>query len=123
MSGETIDGEATTGTVRITGHQDDEIPAYLAHPPGPGSFAGVVVIHHMPGYDEATKQIARTFAANGYTAIMPNLHWRDAPAPAPTTPPRPPGPPAACLTSAWSATSTVPPGTCGPWTRPTARWA
>jgi len=83
MSGETIGGEATTGTVQVTGHQGDEIPAYLAHPPGPGPFAGVVVLHHMPGYDEATKEITRTFAANGYTAIMPNLHWRDAPGASP----------------------------------------
>ena len=83
MSGETIGGEATTETVRITGHQGDEIPAYLAHPPAPGSSAGVVVIHHMPGYDEATKEITRTLAANGYTAIMPNLHWRDAPGASP----------------------------------------
>ena len=83
MSGETIGGEATTGTVRITGHQGDEIPAYLAHPPGPGPFAGVVVLHHMPGYDEATREITRTLAASGYTAIMPNLHWRDAPGASP----------------------------------------
>ena len=83
MSGETIGDEVTTGTVQITGHQGDEIPAYLAHPPGHGPSAGVVVIHHMPGYDEATKEITRTFAANGYTAIMPNLHWRDAPGASP----------------------------------------
>jgi carboxymethylenebutenolidase len=81
--------EGTTGrdvdaeTVRITGHQGDEIEAYLARPPGDGPFPGVVVIHHMPGYDEATKQIARTFAANGYTALMPNLHWREAPGASP----------------------------------------
>ena len=118
MSGETIGDEATTGTVRITGHQGDEIPAYLAHPPGHGPSAGVVVIHHMPGYDEATKEITRTFAANGYTAIMPNCTGGTRPAPAPTTPRRPPGPPAACPTSAWSATSTAPPGTCDRWARP-----
>ena len=39
----------------------------------------MVVIHHMPGYDEATKEIARTFAVNGYVAICPNLHYREAP--------------------------------------------
>jgi len=83
MPDNTIGGEATTETVRIAGHQGDEIPAYLARPPGPGPFAGVVVLHHMPGYDEATKQITETFAANGYTAIMPNLHWRDAPGASP----------------------------------------
>ena len=123
MSGETIGGEATTGTVQVTGHQGDEIQAYLAHPPGPGPFAGVVVIHHMPGYDEATKEITRPFAANGYAAICPTCTGGTRPAPAPTTPRRPPGPPAACPTSGWSATSTGPPDTCASWTRPTARSA
>jgi carboxymethylenebutenolidase len=39
----------------------------------------VVVIHHMPGYDAATKEITRRFAAWGWSAICPNLHHRDAP--------------------------------------------
>ena len=69
--------DVTSETVRIPGHEGDEIEAYLARPPGSGPFAGVVVLHHLPGYDEATKRIARTFAGNGYTAIMPNLHWRE----------------------------------------------
>ncbi|MGH3251665.1 MAG: dienelactone hydrolase family protein, partial [Trebonia sp.] len=44
---------------------------------------GVVVIHHMPGYDEATKQIAHKFALHGYNVVMPNLYWREAPGAAP----------------------------------------
>src|SRR6478735_2389354 len=44
---------------------------------------GVIVIHHMPGYDRATKEITRRFAELGYDAICPNLHWRDAPGAAP----------------------------------------
>ena len=83
MPDRTIGDDVATETVRIRGHEGDEVPAYLAVPPGPGPFAGVVVLHHMPGYDEATKEITRTFAANGYTAIMPNLHWRDAPGASP----------------------------------------
>jgi len=39
----------------------------------------MIIIHHMPGYDEGTKQIARTFAANGYAALIPNLYYRVAP--------------------------------------------
>jgi len=66
-------------TVTIHGHEGDEIEAYAARPMGPGSFGGVVVIHHMPGYDEATKEIARTFAVHGYNAVLPNLYHRDAP--------------------------------------------
>ncbi|HEY4019385.1 MAG TPA: dienelactone hydrolase family protein, partial [Pseudonocardiaceae bacterium] len=38
-------------TVTITGHNDDEIEAYLARPLDAAPFGGVVVIHHMPGYD------------------------------------------------------------------------
>ena len=44
-----------------------------------GPRGGVVVIHHMPGYDEATKEIARRFAAHGYNGGVPNLYWREAP--------------------------------------------
>jgi carboxymethylenebutenolidase len=42
-----------------------------------------VIIHHMPGFDRATKEITRRFAELGYDAICPNLHWRDAPGAAP----------------------------------------
>ena len=60
----------------ITGHGGDEIEAYLAHPLDGGGQPGVVVLHHMPGYDRATKEIVRTFAVYGYAALMPNLHHR-----------------------------------------------
>src|SRR5512135_1008718 len=39
--------------VNMRGHEGDTIDAYLARPTGPGSYPGVVVIHHMPGWDEA----------------------------------------------------------------------
>src|SRR5579871_246136 len=70
-------------TVTIRGDGGDEIEAYLARPMSPGPHGGVVVIHHMPGYDEPTKEIARTFAAHGYNTIMPNLYHRDAPGASP----------------------------------------
>jgi carboxymethylenebutenolidase len=66
-------------TVTIRGDGGDEIEAYLARPMSPGPLGGVVVIHHMPGYDASTKEIARRFAAEGYNALMPNLYYRDAP--------------------------------------------
>src|SRR5271163_4622545 len=66
-------------TVRINGHGGDEIEAYLAQPLDEGAYGGVVVIHHMPGYDEATKEITRKFAAHGYLAACPNLYHREAP--------------------------------------------
>jgi len=42
-----------------------------------------VVLHHMPGYDEPSKEITRRFASRGYAALMPNLHYRDAPGASP----------------------------------------
>lgn len=66
-------------TIRLAGHDGDEIEGYLARPLGPGPYGGVVVIHHMPGYDFGSKEITRTFAVNGFAALCPNLHYRDAP--------------------------------------------
>jgi carboxymethylenebutenolidase len=70
-------------TFTITGHQGDEIEAYLAQPTDDVSGGSIVVIHHMPGYDEGTKEIARKFAANGYAALIPNLYHREAPGASP----------------------------------------
>ena len=64
-------------TVCMRGHQADEIDAYLARPLGAGPYPGVVVIHHMPGWDEASKEIVRKLAYHGYAAISPNLHYRE----------------------------------------------
>jgi carboxymethylenebutenolidase len=64
-------------TVLMKGHNGDQIDAYLARPLGAGPYPGVVVIHHMPGWDSPTKEIARRFAHHGYVAISPNLHFRE----------------------------------------------
>ncbi|MEO3742851.1 dienelactone hydrolase family protein [Plantactinospora sp. B5E13] len=71
------------GTVRITGADGDEIEAYLAQPLGSEPRGGVVVIHHMPGYDEPTKEITRRLASYGFAAICPNLYSREAPGASP----------------------------------------
>ncbi|MCU1656771.1 MAG: carboxymethylenebutenolidase [Pseudonocardiales bacterium] len=73
----------TARTVRITGHDGDEVEAYLASPEGDGPRGGVVVIHHLPGFDRPTKEIVRRFAELGYDAVCPNLYWREAPGAAP----------------------------------------
>ena len=70
-------------TVMIAGHNGDQIEAYFARPGDVDSFGGVVVIHHMPGYDTSSKEITRKFAANGYVAVMPNLYSREAPGASP----------------------------------------
>ncbi len=64
-------------TIYLRGHQGDQIDAYLARPLGAGPYPGVVVIHHMPGWDEAHKEIGRRFAHHGYVTIVPNLQFRE----------------------------------------------
>ncbi|MGI8576382.1 MAG: dienelactone hydrolase family protein [Nocardioidaceae bacterium] len=71
------------GTVMIAGQDGDPIAAYAAQALDNARAGGVVVIHHMPGFDEATKEITRRFATWGYAAICPNLHYREAPDAAP----------------------------------------
>ena len=70
-------------TIMITGHNGDEIEAYSARALDEAPRGGVVVIHHMPGYDDQTKEIARNFAYHGYNAVVPNLYWREAPGASP----------------------------------------
>jgi carboxymethylenebutenolidase len=70
-------------TISITGFNGDEIEAYLAVPSDVDRVGSMIIIHHMPGYDEGTKEIARKFAANGYAALVPNLYYRIAPGASP----------------------------------------
>ncbi|WP_236007820.1 dienelactone hydrolase family protein [Nakamurella leprariae] len=73
----------TAETVTLPGADGDLIEAYLARPAGTTRRGGVVVIHHMPGWDRGMKEITRRFAELGYDAICPNLYVREAPGAAP----------------------------------------
>src|SRR5215210_1202791 len=64
-------------TIAIPGFQGDLINAYFARPLGPGPFPSVVLIHHMPGWDEWYREATRKFAHHGYAALSPNLYFRD----------------------------------------------
>jgi carboxymethylenebutenolidase len=64
-------------TVMYPGHQGQLINAYFARPLGAGPFPGIVVIHHMPGWDEWYREATRKFAHHGYLAFSPNLYYRD----------------------------------------------
>jgi carboxymethylenebutenolidase len=66
-------------TTTMVGHGGDEIEAYFARPTEGVGQPSVVVLHHMPGYDRATKEIVRTFGVYGYATLMPNLFHRYAP--------------------------------------------
>ena len=65
--------------VSFKGHNGDQGEAYYARPSGAGKFPGVVVIMHLPGWDEWIIEVARKFAHHGYAAIAPHLYFRDGP--------------------------------------------
>ncbi len=64
-------------TVALHGAQGDMINAYFARPLGPGPFPGMVLIHHLPGWDEWYREAARKFAHHGYATLSPNLYCRE----------------------------------------------
>jgi carboxymethylenebutenolidase len=63
-------------TVMMKGYNGDTINAYFARPLGPGPFPGMVLINHMPGWDEWYREATRRFAHHGYLAISPNIFYR-----------------------------------------------
>ena len=66
-------------TIHFDSYDGNSVEAYLATTESDEKVGGVVVIHHFPGYDEATKEIVRKFAANGYNAVCVNLYYRESP--------------------------------------------
>jgi len=69
----------TAETVTFRGHNGESGEAYYARPVGPGKFPGVVVVHHLPGWDEWIIEVVRKFAHHGYACISPHLYFRDGP--------------------------------------------
>ncbi len=63
-------------TIPLKGYNGDIINAYATRPLGPGPFAGIVLVHHMPGWDEFYREFARRFSQHGYIVVCPNLYCR-----------------------------------------------
>jgi carboxymethylenebutenolidase len=66
----------TAETEMMAGHNGDLVHAYVAKPLGPGPFPGVVLINHLPGWDELYREFARRFAFHGYITVAPNIFDR-----------------------------------------------
>ena len=63
-------------TVTIAAPDGESINAYFARPLGPGPYPGMVLAHHMPGWDEWYREATRKFAHHGYATICPDLYHR-----------------------------------------------
>jgi len=63
-------------TVMTRGYNGDMIHAYFARPLGKGPYPSVVLIPHMPGWDEMCRETARRFAQHGYLTLCPDIYCR-----------------------------------------------
>jgi carboxymethylenebutenolidase len=63
-------------TTMIQGFHGEHINAYFARPLGAGPFPAMVLVHHMPGWDEWYKETTLKFARRGYVTLCPNLYFR-----------------------------------------------
>ena len=63
-------------TVTIRGYNNDLVPAYYSRPLGEGPFPGIILISHMPGWDELHREVARRFTQRGYAVICPDIYNR-----------------------------------------------
>jgi carboxymethylenebutenolidase len=68
-----VHAEITT----FTAGNGDVIHAYVAHPTsGPATRPGIVLVHHLPGWDEFYQEFAERLARHGYDVICPDLYCR-----------------------------------------------
>lgn len=63
-------------TISINGYNNEPVNAYYSRPLGEGPFPGVVLIPHVPGWDEFYREATRRFSQHGYAAICPDIYYR-----------------------------------------------
>ena len=63
-------------TISIRGHEGKEIHAWWSRPLGGGQHPGIVLIPHMPGWDEWLRETANRFSRHGYAVACPNIYER-----------------------------------------------
>ena len=61
-------------TVVIPGRRNVPIHAYWSRPLGTGSAPSLVLLPHMPGWDEWCRETARRFTEHGYAVLCPNIY-------------------------------------------------
>ena len=63
-------------TITFTGNNGDAVHAYYSRPLGNGPFPAVVLVPHMPGWDEWCRETARRFSQHGYATVCPDIYCR-----------------------------------------------
>ena len=61
-------------TIAVRGHGGKMINSYWARPLGSGKHPGLVLIPHMPGWDEWLRETSLRFANHGYSVLCPDIY-------------------------------------------------
>lgn len=61
-------------TIKLPNSDGSSVRAYYSRPLGAGPHPGIVLIPHMPGWDEFTREACRRFTQHGYSVLAPNLY-------------------------------------------------
>ena len=63
-------------TKKIKGYNGDEITIYHSRPLADGVYPNILLIPHMPGWDEWCRETARRFTEHGYNVVCPDIYAR-----------------------------------------------
>ena len=63
-------------TISLRGYEGDQIRAYYSRPLSDGPHPGIVLIPHMPGWDEWCRETSRRFTQHGYAVLCPDIYCR-----------------------------------------------
>ncbi len=63
-------------TISLKGYNGDTIRAYYSRPLGEKTYPGILLIPHMPGWDEFCREAARRFTQHNYAVICPDIYCR-----------------------------------------------
>src|SRR5487761_969835 len=66
----------TAQVITYPGGNGDEIHAWFARPSAAAPAPGVVVAHHLPGWDEFYREFCERLARHGYSVLCPDLYCR-----------------------------------------------
>ena len=63
-------------TITLPGWHGDTIHAYFSRPLAEGPYGGIVLIPHLPGWDELNREVARRFTQHDFMVVCPNINER-----------------------------------------------
>lgn len=61
-------------TISVTGAERGSVRMYYSRPLGVKSYPGIVLVPHMPGWDEWCRETARRFTQHGYAVLCPDIY-------------------------------------------------